>query len=320
VSLLRRLARLFFGPGIPKISILIPAFEAEKFICETLDSIAEQSFTDFEIIISIDASSDETGCAIEKWCRDHGDIRTEVIHQRHRLGQIRNVNFLLGRCESKYFMIMPHDDLLHKDYLRELIQCLEANDQAILAFSDIQAFGDLNRSIVQEPTQGNRLERTLHYLRNNAGAEPFRGLVNRTLLPEPVFLFGNDCSDFAADTTWVIRLAMQGELIRVPEVLYQKRFHANSLFSPWETTERSEKSRAWLEHCRDCLKVVSNAGFSAEELDQLVEAIQSRLIESLWYRNELDYDEAERGQLLTALESTMVDLAIAIEPPLSRAN
>jgi glycosyltransferase involved in cell wall biosynthesis len=291
-----------------RVSILIPAFRASQFVGETLDSIAQQSYQDFQVIISVDRSDDDTGLIVEQWCNEHDDVNAAIIHQKRRLGQVENVNFLIARCRSEFFMIMPHDDLLHRDYLLELTQCLDANAKAVLAFSDIQAFGLISDSIVQESTRGNRLDRALKYLSNNAGGEPFRGLVNTKLLPEPIFLVGNDCSDFAADTVWIIGLAIHGELIRVPRTLYRKRFHPNSTFAPWRTASREEKSRAWLAHCKDCLRVAWQAGFSEHELPLIVKTIESRLVDSLWCPQEFDYDDSERAALIDALAAKLVEL------------
>ena len=292
----------------PTVSVLVPAFQAESFICETLDSLNFQVFRDFQILISIDKSDDNTELITRRWCRMHKHIQTQIFCQKHRLGWVKNINFLLEKVQTKYFMIMPHDDTLDKNYLQKMIQCLKTNKKAIMAYCDMKAFGIQSRLIIQKSTRGSKLERTLQYLKHNAGAAPFRGLVNRALLSEPIFLYENNCDGFAADTTWLIHMAMKGELIRVPEVLYHKRRHEASHFYPWNYVRKEEKTKAWLEHCKDCLKIIMMGGFNQDELNLLIEAIQSRLIDSLWYPKELRYDEKERALLLGILEKTITKL------------
>lgn len=293
---------------IPSVTVLIPAFQSQEFICETLDSLDGQTFRNFQIFISIDKSNDDTELITKRWFKENKNIRSQIFCHRNQLGMVKNVNFLIEKCRTKYFMIMPHDDILDKNYLQKMVQCLETNKKAIMAYSDIQAFGIQSYIVIQKSTLGNRLERTLQYLNHNAGGEPFRSLVNRTMLSESIFLFENNCSNFAADTTWVIQMAMKGELIRVPEVLYHKRYHEGSLFNPWETVRKEEKTRAWLEHCKDCLKIIFGACFNQEELDLLIKSIQSRLVDSLWLPDQLKYNEKERILLLGILEKTITNL------------
>jgi len=273
---LRKISQYFTKPSV---TVLIPSFQAESFICETLDSLVGQTFRNFLIFISIDKSNDSTELIIKRWFKEHKNVRGQIFCQKNRLGMVKNVNFLIGKCQTKYFMIMPHDDILDKSYLQKMIQCLETNKRAIMAFSDIQGFGIRSRIVIQKSTLGNRIERTLYYLNHNRGGVPFRSLVNRTLLSEPIFLFENNCSDFSADTTWILQMAMKGELIRIPEVLYFKRYHEDSLFHPWETVSKEGREEAWLEHCKDCLKIIFEAGFNQEELDLLIKSIQSRLVD-----------------------------------------
>ena len=125
----------------PSVSVLVAAFQAESFICETLDSLNKQVFKDFELLLSVDKSDDDTELVTKRWCQEHKDIPTQIFCQTHRMGWIKNVNFLLEKCQTKYFMVLPHDDLLHETYLQKLVQCLKVNPQACTAFSDIQGFG-----------------------------------------------------------------------------------------------------------------------------------------------------------------------------------
>jgi len=127
----------------PSVSVLIPAFQAESFICETLDSLNEQDCQDFQILISIDKSDDDTKLVINRWCQEHKKIPTRIFYQRHRLGWVKNINFLLKKCKTKYFMLLPHDDLLEKTYIQKMVQCLKINPNACVAFSDIQGFGKM---------------------------------------------------------------------------------------------------------------------------------------------------------------------------------
>jgi len=300
---------------MPSVTVFIPAFQAESFICETLDSLNEQVFQDFQILISIDKSNDDTKLVIKRWCQEHKKIPTEIFCQTDNLGWVKNINFLLKKCQTKYFMVLPHDDLLDKTYIQKMIQCLKMNPHACTAFSDIQAFGTKKLIITQKSIKGKRLERTLEFLNYHINAVAFRGLVNRDVISDFILLPENDCSNFAIDTIWNLQMTLKGELIRVPEVLYHKRYHDGSAHNLWSKIGSEDKIKTWTEHCRDCIKIIFRAGFEPEELVCLIEVTKLRLfqeVKHLWaYKEISSLDEKDRASLLENLEKTIISLAEA---------
>jgi len=290
----------------PSVSVLVAAFQAESFICETLDSLNKQVFKDFELLLSVDKSDDDTELITKKWCQEHKNIPTRIFCQTHRLGWIKNLNFLLEKCQTKYFMVLSHDDLLHETYLQKMVQCLEMNPQACTAFSDIQGFGARKPIITQKSIRGKRLERMLEFLQTYYNAVAYRGLVNRAMLSDFMLLPENDFSNFAIDTIWNMQMVLKGEMIRVPEVLYHKRYHGHngSLHYHWGKFMGVEKTKALLEHHKDCLKIIFRAGFEQEELVHLIEASKSRFLPELW-----NFNEKERASFVeTLLERTIIAL------------
>ncbi len=318
---------------MPSVSVLVPAYQAQAFISETLNSLSNQVFRDFQVLVSIDKSDDDTKLITKNWSQNHKNIPTRIFCQTHRLGWVKNVNFLLEKCKTKYFMVMPHDDILDKNYLQKMVQCLTVNPQACVAFSDIKAFGDLRRRrprlrrrifekirranwiITQNSIKGNRCERTREFLIHHLAAVAFRGLVNRAIISELILLPENDGFNFAMDSVWNLQMALKGELIRVPEVLYHKRYHDGSAHDLWGEIGSEDRIKTWTEHCKDCIKIIFRAGFEPEELDRLIEATKSRLFQEvhpLWSYEEISsLDEKDRASLLENLEKTIISLAEA---------
>jgi len=283
---------------MPSVSVLVPVYQAQAFISETLNSLSNQVFRDFQVLVSIDKSDDDTKLITKNWSQNHKNITTRIFCQTHRLGFVKNINFLLEKCKTKYFMVMPHDDILDKTYLQKMVQCLKVHPQACTAFSDIKCFGGwgLLRSklaikilekihpstliIIQTSIRGNRFERILEFLINHYTGMPFRGLVNREVVSDFLLMSENDCSNFAIDVIWNLQMALKGELIRVPEVLYHKRFHGDSINAQWNKSTK-DKSKAWMEHCIDCLKIIIRQEFKQEEIERLIEASKLRLVYSV---------------------------------------
>ena len=325
---------------IPSVSVLVPAFHAQAFICETLDSLNKQVFKEFQLLISIDKSDDDTELVIKRWCQEHKNIPSRIFCQTHRLGWIKNINFLLEKCQTKYFMLLNHADLLDETYIQKMLQCLKENPYACTAFSDIKFFGTTSQTkstsvrklksrllrlifknkhrprliISENSIKGKRFERTIEFLNYHLNAVAFRGLVNRDVISDFKSLPENDCSNFAIDTIWELQMALKGELIRVPEVLYHKRRHdhVGSVVNSWRQFSKEEKIKAWTQHCKDCLKIIFRAGFEPEEFVSLVKATKSRLVQEvipLYADDELlDLIEKDRASLLENLEKTIFAL------------
>jgi len=304
----------------PSISILVPAYNAQEFICETLDSLNNQIFKDFQILISIDKSDDDTDFVIKRWCENHKNIHTQIFYQIHRLGWVKNINFLLKKCETKYFMILPHDDLIHETYLQKTLRYLKANPSVCVVFSDIQGFGTQNPLITQNSIKGNRAERTLEFLIHHLNAVAFRGLVNRTVLSHFILMYENNYSNIAIDSIWNMQMALMGEMIRIPEVLYYKRYLDNSVHAKWWKFGKEDAIKAWLEHCTDCLKLIFMAGFEQEELIRLIVAVKSRLVQDIHHlcpnSELLTLNEKEQTSLVKAFEKTITVLSNTKNKPI----
>ena len=261
-------------------------------------SLNKQVFKDFQILFSVDKSDDDTELIIKRWCQEHKDISTQIFCQTQRLGWVKNVNFLLEKCQTKYFMVLAHDDLLHETYLQKMIQCLKTNPQACVAFSNIQGFGTKEPIVTQKSIKGGRLKRALEFLQTYYNAVAFRGLVNRTILSDFLLLPENDCSNFAIDTIWNMQMVLKGDMISVPEILYHKRYHGHegSVHDQWSKFGKDDKIKALLEHHKDCLEIIFRARFEQEELIRLIEASKSRFLPLLW-----DFNEKERASFVEVL-------------------
>ncbi|MHB1620727.1 MAG: glycosyltransferase family 2 protein [Sulfuricella sp.] len=112
----------------PKVSIGMPVYNGEKFIFEALDSLIAQTFTDFELIISDNASTDGT----EAICREYAarDPRIRYVRQSENRGPVANFQFVLDEAAGKYFMWAAADDEWSPTFVSECCTVLE-NDSSI---------------------------------------------------------------------------------------------------------------------------------------------------------------------------------------------
>ncbi len=121
---------------IPTVSIGMPVYNGEKHIREALDSVLSQTFADFELIISDNASTDQT----EAICRDYAkkDRRIRYVRQAENRGVAANFQFVLDEAVGEYFKWLAHDDFLEPTFLESTIGYLDAHGDTILCVTDVR--------------------------------------------------------------------------------------------------------------------------------------------------------------------------------------
>src|SRR5574337_492447 len=122
----------------PKVALGMPVYNGEKFLRRRLDSLLTQTFTDFELIISDNASTDSTSHICEKYAKKDGRIR--YIRQKKNMGVTWNFNFVLREAKSKYFAWVASDDIISKDFIEKNLQILESNNNFVASISKITPY------------------------------------------------------------------------------------------------------------------------------------------------------------------------------------
>ena len=119
-------------PG--KVTIGMPVYNAERFIGETVASIRTQTFEDFELIISDNASTDRT----EEVCRAlmKEDDRIRYVRNRENMGAAYNYNQTFHLSSGIYFKWACHDDLLLPEFLERCVAELDRDPSVVLAYTD----------------------------------------------------------------------------------------------------------------------------------------------------------------------------------------
>ncbi|MGI0073217.1 MAG: glycosyltransferase family 2 protein [Nitrosotalea sp.] len=122
-----------------KISIGLPVFNGEKFIQKCIESWLAQTFTNFELIISDNASTDSTSKIYEEYAKK--DKRIRIFRQEKNMGVIWNFNFVLKEAKYDYFVWAGVDDYVHPDFLKKNIEALISNNNLVGSGSKIERYG-----------------------------------------------------------------------------------------------------------------------------------------------------------------------------------
>jgi glycosyltransferase involved in cell wall biosynthesis len=161
-------------PHTPKVSIGMPVYNGEPFIREALDSLLAQTFTDFELIISDNASTDGT----EAICREYAakDARIRYVRQAENCGPTANFQFVLDEAVGEYFMWAAADDKRHPDFIRMAEMVLKTESEVGLVFSAMRTVnllsGESRPSLTGFSTTHNKFLRVLFRL-----AQPCPSLI-----------------------------------------------------------------------------------------------------------------------------------------------
>jgi glycosyltransferase involved in cell wall biosynthesis len=117
----------------PLVSIGMPVFNGDKFLAKALDSLLTQTFHDFELIISDNASTDQT----ERICREYAERDSRITYHRNseNMGAGWNIRRVCELARGKYFKWAAHDDFCAPTYLERCVSILEAKPEVVVAHS-----------------------------------------------------------------------------------------------------------------------------------------------------------------------------------------
>jgi glycosyltransferase involved in cell wall biosynthesis len=212
---------------LPRVSIGIPVYNGENFLDAAVESVLNQTFTDFELIICDNASTDGT----QAMCRayEQRDPRVRYHRNEHNLGASRNYNRVFElSAPTEYFKWVAHDDTIEPTFLEKAVAALDADPGAVLCQSlvvNIDEHGDVIDIYDSELTETLTSERPSErfkrcILSRHRNLECF-GLVRRWAMEES----GLMQSFFMADRTIVVDFCLRGRFIQIREPLFGNREH-----------------------------------------------------------------------------------------------
>lgn len=226
----------------PRVVALVPAYRAAAFIDATLAALSAQTCPNLEILISDDASPDDTAARCERHAA--GDPRFRVLRQPRNLGWVGNVNALLAAARGDYLLFAFQDDLPAPDYIERCVAALEAAPGAVMAFSDITL---VNQDGSREEKRyavldgiTDRLARARWVARQEGSWWiPNRGVFRASAAPRIGGLKRHGAGEFSADWPWLLHLSLLGDFVRIPERLCTKIYLPRSLSRGWDFGGRS---------------------------------------------------------------------------------
>ncbi|MGH8825061.1 MAG: glycosyltransferase family 2 protein [Jiangellaceae bacterium] len=209
--------------AIPRLTLGLPAYNGERFLAASLDALLAQTFTDFELIISDNGSTDGTAAIGRRY--EAIDPRVRYVHHPRNLGSSFNHNFVIEQARGEFFKWVSDDDLYAPDLLQRCIDALDSRSEIVLAHAWTAFIDDEGRIThkidypltTDVPDAVERFRSVLY----TQGGDDIYGVIRMSVLRQ-VAPFG---SYHWADRTFVGELALHGPFHNVPDFLYFRRDH-----------------------------------------------------------------------------------------------
>ena len=209
----------------PRVSIGLVLYNRDRFLEAALDSFLNQTFKDFELIISDDCSTDRG----EEICRRYAaqDSRIRYYRNQRKMGAGWNVRRVCELATGKYFMQAAHDGMVQPDFLSLCLDALEADDSLVLAHSLIRVIGEDGQLLENYDDQLRTsslapLVRARDLLLKSHRCHPISGLIRLDALHKLPPPGGHAYSD----RVLLLQLGLLGRFYEVPEYLFISTRHS----------------------------------------------------------------------------------------------
>jgi glycosyltransferase involved in cell wall biosynthesis len=227
---------------VPKVSIGLPVYNGERFLKEAVESALAQTFEDFELIISDNASTDGTADI----CQDAAqhDPRVRYFRNERNLGAAPNYNITWQYATGQYFKWFAHDDRIKPRYLEHTVAALDASPDVVLCNTVVDYIDEngnqlgLYRSVLEHCDSRSPDQRLASIIFRSHTCVDFFGLIRRSAMRDSILH-----QPFSgADKAFLAQMALRGRMIQLDEPLVEMREH------PYRYTRAARTARmklAW---------------------------------------------------------------------------
>ena len=202
----------------PKVSVLMPAYNVEKYVGAAIESILNQTFTDFEFIIINDGSTDNTAKIIKEYAKK--DKRIRFIDNKENKGFIARLNDCLDLARGEYVAKMDSDDISLPERFQKQVDFLDTNLDIGMVGAALKAFGDADY-VLRHPEKVGIIDFVY-------GCKTTIFMARREIIEKNNLRF--DSNYFSAeDYEFYSRFARVAKIANIQDVLYMYRWHGKNV-------------------------------------------------------------------------------------------
>jgi glycosyltransferase involved in cell wall biosynthesis len=261
-----------------RVSIGLPVFNGEKYLAEAIASVLEQTYSDTELIITDNASTDGTQDICAEACRQ--DKRIRYFRNEKNLGAAPNYNLAWSYANGEYFKWLAHDDRIKPRFIEAAVAALDADPAAVLCNSEAEYIDGegrhlgFYRSVLARCESGKPAEQLAAVLLNSHTCIDFFGLIRREAMVGSILHEAFS----GADKAFIAQMALRGRLIQLAEALVEVREHPHRYTRTtksarmklnWHDTSKSNQvDFPVLTLYRTCRELVEKENLSATDRSQ----------------------------------------------------
>lgn len=223
------------NPSNPKITVLMPVYNGEKYLREAVDSILTQTFADFEFLIINDGSTDGSVKIIESYA----DPRIRLIHNKKNLGLISSLNRGFDLATGQYIVRMDCDDISLPDRLAEQFDFMERRPEVAYCGSWTKIIGGKKIFVNTYPAADDELRTRLLF--NTPFAHP-SVIIRRQVIIQNGLKHDENYSH-AEDYEFWSRAVSFGQMANIEKVLLFHRRHERSISSTYTETQKANADK-----------------------------------------------------------------------------
>ncbi|MHA2061007.1 MAG: glycosyltransferase family 2 protein [Candidatus Sifarchaeia archaeon] len=225
----------------PRVSVIMTVYNHERFVKDAIESVLDQSFRDYEIIIINDGSTDNTKDVIESYRPNKRIIIRNIDH----VGRQKALNFGFRLSKGEYITVLDSDDLYLKDKVKKQVAYLDENPDIVLVGTDAIEIDLMNnkRYINMPPTCDKEIRKLLLY----KAVFPFPVIMTRRDLLKDIG-YCNEKLVLKEDFELFGKIASKGKIANIPEALVIIRRHPQNNFRLFDSEQhrRSMLKVRWL--------------------------------------------------------------------------
>ena len=223
---------------MPRISILIPAYNHEAYVTQTLESIKNDTFPDKEVIIIDDGSTDDTARVIEKWIQESKGMLPVTFRSRPNKGLTKTLNELLFLASGEYLVALASDDYLLEGGLQKRLDYLLKHPEKSAVFADCIVVDAAGRTLYESGLFDYRHANRKN-LQSDRGIQ--REFITHFAVPGPVLMVRRDYyKDFGGfneemymeDYDLYLRFAAQNRIGFIDAKVSAYRLHETNMSRP----------------------------------------------------------------------------------------
>lgn len=288
----------------PAISVLLPIFNAENYLALAIESLQNQSFSDFEILAINDGSTDLSLTILEGFAKS--DKRIRVIDQENK-GLIATLNEGIQKANAPLIARMDADDICHVLRFEKQLAYLEEHPECVAVGSRVMLIDPEGLPICEFSKQVEHNDIDSDHLSGRGGAIAHPAVMLRKSALEKIGGYRDDVIH-AEDIDLFLRLAEVGKLANLPEIFLYYRQHALSIGYRFRQEQKASAEKAILDACHRRNIDTSNHVMRNEEEAAVV--IANTHIKWAWWSLQSGHVKTARKHALKAIISKPCDFHV----------